>query len=59
MRTLDLFNSLTRDTVFPTAGRFRSLKNVADAKLENTSLSTDVFQGLLLGNSVSLAPKVT
>ena len=31
----------------------RFVQNVADAKLENTSLSTDVLQDLLVGNYVS------
>ena len=33
----------------PKKTRFRLDKNVADAKLENTSLSTDVFQGVPRG----------
>ena len=31
-------------TKLSSAGRSRSMKNVADAKLENTSLSADDFQ---------------
>lgn len=34
--------------------RFRSAKNATDAKLENTSLSTGVFQGILMGTAVIL-----
>ena len=33
--------------------RSRSVKNVADAKLERTSLSADVFQGSSVRTSVS------
>ena len=41
------FLSALRSTIFRLQTRFRSVNNVADAKLENTSLSTDVVQGSL------------